>query len=933
MYKCSTEWTEIEEGRIPMLKLTELSQDELKYICEHLLFPDVRCYFQNNPKDFAKIRPGFRAEKLSDADTLSILVKNASKPFISVFIERVINDWISQIETHRDLLESEGYSEGEALLKTIPDSIFCDKCELYFKLAEQDLNDDYLRLFRDALTLVQKTAEASKDENHNEATVKDVALLENVNEEICVLRTELEQHQENETALQESLHEAESQIRVKQEKLDDVKIRLQKAETSISEMQIELAHYRHLNRYADEEFEKSDFEQFQYISIGQIGRDYNGQKWIIRLADIVDGEVSQFFADDNVPHCFNNRDRLYWKNGPDDENAIGIWNWRADQRDTDPSKDFIICEYNQNVRFTEVVEFSQCKTISDVGMVLTGGFERNFTSEKVLFVFTTADGAKEGLLCLPGNLEYLGTQARLTASVFMLPHYSVKSSDIIKIADIQIFRKMNLGIPQSVFRVRTPYDAVKRMVLSRATIPALREHELSKKEAQQCRRFLEGIPPQTLIQELSDIYACTEKEAQEYIDDFIKYADTYLSAADFDMKVLSNALGRNPQLVAQCKMILTDEWEKENFERLEEFRKQLEVAEKSAKDKLTEAEQLILEKNNLVAELESLQQQIEDREQLAVAVEKKTSARIEEARQNVAEFISKMAFISPASFSVSTHDQQKTNLLRVFQSHMEYKNSGEIDDIDSFEEELTENYMLIGYEEETAVEMAQAVSFCICNQIPIIVGENVTILAQCLAATINGGNLSEVFISSQDTRIEHLMDTITAHDNADYPTVYLLHGMLDGYSVSLYNALVNLIRSWDKNVIILISLEGIPAHMVPAGVWSHAIYIDGDAGLQSITSQPIHAFRMLMKFERPFDGDEYKEKRRDLLPFSSVLSNMQISLYAKYLSLYDADLNECPTILNQMVATVRSLGDENKLNSLFHDSGVLNGEKMLEAYI
>lgn len=916
-----------------MLKLAELSQDELKYICEHLLLPDVRRYFQNNPKDFAKIRPGFRAEKLSDADTHSILVKNASKPFISVFVERVINDWMSQIETHCDLLESEGYSEGEALLKTILDSIFCDKCELYFKLTEQELNDDYLRLFRDALTLVQKTAEFNKDENHNEVTVKDVALLENENGEIRVLRTELEQHQENEAALQESLHEAERQVRVRQEELDAVKRMLQKAETSISEMQTELDYYRHLNAYADEGFERDDFKQFQYISIGQIGRDYSGQIWINRLADIVDGEVSRFLADDNAPHYFANRNRLYWKNGPDEENAIGIWNWRADPRDTDPSKDFITCEYNQNARLTEVVEFSQCKTISDVGTVLTGGFERNFINEKVLFVYTNASGAKEGLLCLPGNLEYLGTKARLTASVFMLPHYSVKSSDIIKIADIQICRKMNLGIPQSVFRVRTPYDAVKRMVLSRATIPALREHELSKKEAQQCRRFLEGIPSQTLIQELSDIYACTEKEAQEYIEDFIKYADTYLSAADFDMKVLSAALGRNPQLVEQCKITLTEVWEKENSERVEESRKQLEAAEKSVKDKRIEAEQLIQEKNNLVAELESLQQQIEDRKQLAADVEKITSARIGEARQNIADFISKMAFISPAPFSVAAHEQQKLNLLRVFQSHMAYENSGEISDIDSFEEELTENYMLIGYEEETAVEMAQAVSFGICNRIPIIVGENATVLAQCIAATIDGGNLSEVFIPNQDTGIEYLVDTITVDDNADHPTVYLLHGMFDGYSVSLYNALANRIRSWNKNVIILISLEGIPTHMVPAGVWNHAIYIDGDAGLQGVVSQPIHAFCMLMKFERPLDGDEYKEKRRALLPFLSVLSNMQISLYAKYLSQYDADLNESPTVLNQMIVTVRSLGNENKLNSLFHDSGILNGEKMLENYL
>ena len=54
-----------------MLSISELSQDEIKYICKQIPLPMARGYFQSQPKAFAKIRPGFRPDKISDADTLS----------------------------------------------------------------------------------------------------------------------------------------------------------------------------------------------------------------------------------------------------------------------------------------------------------------------------------------------------------------------------------------------------------------------------------------------------------------------------------------------------------------------------------------------------------------------------------------------------------------------------------------------------------------------------------------------------------------------------------------------------------------------------------------------------------------------------------------------------------------------------------------------
>ena len=142
-----------------MYNISALSNDEIKYICERMHLPAVRYYFQKNPKEFNKLRPGFTVKKMTDDETLSFLIKYANKPFIQSVIQGAVKQWLSEIKEHRDSLEHEGFTAGEALLKTIPECVFCDRIELYFKLIEQAYTDDYLRLLNDALSLVKKTSD------------------------------------------------------------------------------------------------------------------------------------------------------------------------------------------------------------------------------------------------------------------------------------------------------------------------------------------------------------------------------------------------------------------------------------------------------------------------------------------------------------------------------------------------------------------------------------------------------------------------------------------------------------------------------------------------------------------------------------------------------------------------------------------------------
>ena len=65
--------------------------------------------------------------------------------------------------------------------------------------------------------------------------------------------------------------------------------------------------------------------------------------------------------------------------------------------------------------------------------------------------------------------------------------------------------------------------------------------------------------------------------------------------------------------------------------------------------------------------------------------------RIEEAKRCAADFISQMAFVSPTYKSADQTEKREKNPIKIIRSCMEHVDNGEVEDIDTFEEELTEN--------------------------------------------------------------------------------------------------------------------------------------------------------------------------------------------------------------------------------------------------
>ena len=473
-----------------MNNISELSNDEIKYICERMHLPAVRVYFQKNPKEFNKIKPGFTVKKMTDDEILSFLIKYTNKPFIQFVIQSAVNQWLSDIKENRDSLEHDGFTAGEALLKTIPDCVFCDRIELYFKLTEKEYTDDYLILINDALSLVKKTSDIALKEHNIGLQNTEI---ERLNSEIQTISSQLNEEKEHGDALKLELDGVNEQLQKNKDLLNDTTNKLCIAESAISDMKHELERYHALERYAGIEASPSFVSNYQYVSIGQIQYDYNGQRWIFRLADITEnGVIVPFIVDETIPHYFSNRDRLYWRNGPDADQSIGVWNWNVSPRDTDPDKDYVETDFCNNIQLTQIVPLSNCESLDNVISLLKNGISIQFACRKMLFVYEE-NSILNGLLCSSADFDRTNDKITLKSSVYTLPQYSIKISDAIELAGIKTYKYISLGIPQSIIQVRDPYEAVKSQIISRFTNANLREYGLSKKEVQHCRNYLMAL--------------------------------------------------------------------------------------------------------------------------------------------------------------------------------------------------------------------------------------------------------------------------------------------------------------------------------------------------------------------------------------------------------------------------------------------------------
>ena len=87
-----------------MNNIKDLSDEEIRLLCKAIGVPALKRFYKDRPKHFAKICPGFRADKLSADKIIDLTVKNRNQEFIRRFLSLHKNAILAQ-ESREDFAQ------------------------------------------------------------------------------------------------------------------------------------------------------------------------------------------------------------------------------------------------------------------------------------------------------------------------------------------------------------------------------------------------------------------------------------------------------------------------------------------------------------------------------------------------------------------------------------------------------------------------------------------------------------------------------------------------------------------------------------------------------------------------------------------------------------------------------------------------------------
>lgn len=439
-------------------------------------------------------------------------------------------------------------------------------------------------------------------------------------------------------------------------------------------------------------------DEVERKSLCRVSYDYDGKRWLTRLGDIENGIILRFNFDDTQPQIFDNRTRLFWKDGPEEEGAVGIWDWSAVPNKSSDT-DYVRTTYSLTEHPIEVFEVPSVTTNNELIIKLKEGIAFKPCCENVVFCYRRSNIFISGVLCQKSSLQSEGQKTYISEKTVSLPLCDFTASDIIRFSDRTFIRNLNKLISAQKIVVKSSNKIVREAILKRCSWNAMKNRGMTRNEWKKYRDFLEDISDDTLYSDIASICECSMEEAKTYVDEFIKLSEQYITTDDIDSQVLLGIIDRNEELKKTCEKIAALKWEEEHRDILDAKNEEIKKAEVLLKTLQGEVDEKNIELEKRKTELEDVERNIKERAKLGDDIEKKVLEKIEEAKANMSEFISNQVFYGVGQKSSDNNAviSKETVAFHMGDKLYDGENSDWKDVIDSVEDELVEAGVALEY--------------------------------------------------------------------------------------------------------------------------------------------------------------------------------------------------------------------------------------------
>ena len=618
-----------------------LTQEEKSILCGIITGRDFKELFKRNEQEFSKIRKGFRAKSLTEQQALSIAIVNVDKPFIAMWANTKVKIWLKEIQENIEGLEREGSTHDIALATTMLDSVFANNVDLYLKLAGKTLDTD-------ARSKLQERMESIKSERARNAEVADrIKIME---EEKRHLLDQIAATQQRVNTIKA---EYERKIQELEQDKDTLESLLAEAQERITELQTAPTAAKSDDADYLAQFDDTDTSVLpsvgsdEIVSLCSVISDYNGQKWLIRYADLShNGHYHIFRKSEDVPPYFTNRDKIFYKDGPSNDGFYGIWTWSATPNEKDSSKDYILSRYNMDLDAIEVVTISEASNLDNLINLLKNGIEYQPHSHRVMFAFYASKGQYMGILCNTQELNTVNGKTAFAEDCIEVPVYEFTGGNILRLDNgLSFYRNAFAGLPIKLYQLKSPIDIVKNIVFSSISWATYKTRGATRAEYRAFKDFLGAIPADDITSKIATACRCSNSSAKELLCEFLNVAWKYVDGDSLEDEIIRSAISASNELQEKTKALIRADWEIENESLIAEARKKRDSLEdelRKAADSLTEEHEAI---KRARLEEKRLSDSIAEKKKLAEDIEVSVAEKIQKARKNAADFIASMAFV------------------------------------------------------------------------------------------------------------------------------------------------------------------------------------------------------------------------------------------------------------------------------------------------
>lgn len=591
--------------------LSRLDQDEKKVLCEIISGKCFKEDFIRHPDLFQKIKPGFRAQKISEDDALKLAISNIDKPVLEMTINDIVGKFLKLINDDIEKSISEHNKikvpdDDIAIIYSLLASPFENNIDIYLKLNEKFDEEHYKSLCQ--------LAEDIKAGHEKKEKIKN---LENENSELQTKIKNITEENEQKTndinTLKTSLSEAQNEI---------AKLKAESAAINNTDL---------LSQFDDTNASLlPSAEDDQIVSLCETESDPSGVM-LIRHADLKhDGQYHIFQKDEYLLSDNTNRRKIYYKNGPSLNGFVGVWSWSVQPNLNDPTKAYVTSDYCEALDAIEVHTISEASDLDGLAAILKDGILYRPHSNKIIFA-VAARGKYTGILCDKTKLVMINDKTTIASDCIEVPVYKFTSADILSLNNgLSFYKKAFAGLPDEIYKLKSNLEIVKDIVVKSFSWPVYKTRGTTRSDWQAMKDLLETISVEDTVSDIEKTCHCSADAASKLLNEFKNSALQYINGETITDDILRSVVSVSAELREKTKEALRADWEKENQEELDKLRQE-NVKAKQALDNARQEEKRISDR-------------IAGKEKLAKDVETAVNERIKKARENAADFIAEMAF-------------------------------------------------------------------------------------------------------------------------------------------------------------------------------------------------------------------------------------------------------------------------------------------------